>query len=106
MAGSPLINNRTQRSRSVGGMKEREDERRAEEKERETGNENEMENRGRGKIKRDTRTRVVLSAISVSLSFNWQGVGQSRGWKRGGLERGMDFMPRARYMAAATPGQK
>lgn len=64
-----------------------------------------MENRRPETMKRDARTRVVLSAISVSLPSNGKGVERSRGWK-GGLERGMDFMPRARYMAAATPGQK
>lgn len=65
-----------------------------------------MEDRRPEKIKRDARTRVVLSAIFVSLfprtGRGWGGLGGGRG----GLERGMDFMPRARYMAAATPGQK
>lgn len=66
-----------------------------------------MENRELETMKRDARTRVVsLREISVSFpSEREKGVGRSRG-RKGGLERGMDFMPRARYMAAATPGQK
>lgn len=74
MAGPPLINNRTQRSRSrlvaEGGGKK-------------GGRQNKMENRRREEMKRDARTRVVLSAIFVSLPSNGKGVGRSRGWKEG-----------------------
>ena len=66
----------------------------------------ERRKRGLFSLPRSPFCSLFLFLLSSVLLFPAVEGGEAAEVDRWLGERGMDFMPRARYMAAATPGQK